>query len=121
MQELTIKERMKIARHPMIEQDPKVRNHNYEEVNQGYTAEMAKEEALRCIQCKKPVCIDGCPVNINIKDFINLIAEGDFLGAIKEIKKDNALPAICGRVCPQEEQIKQKIQKIILKKPKISL
>jgi glutamate synthase (NADPH/NADH) small chain len=104
MQELTVKERMKIARHPMIEQDPKVRNHNYEEVNQGYTAEMAKEEALRCIQCKKPVCIDGCPVNINIKDFINLIAEGDFLGAIKEIKKDNALPAICGRVCPQEEQ-----------------
>jgi glutamate synthase (NADPH/NADH) small chain len=107
MQELTVKDRMKIARHPMIEQDPKIRSHNYEEVNQGYTAEMAKEEALRCIQCKKPACIDGCPVNINIKDFIELIAEGDFLGAVKEIKKDNALPAICGRVCPQEEQCEQ--------------
>ncbi len=101
---LTAKERMQIQRHHMIEQDPNVRNKNFSEVNLGYTAEMAKQEALRCIQCPKPTCIQGCPVNIDIKGFITQIAEGDFLGAVKTIKQDNALPAICGRVCPQEEQ-----------------
>jgi glutamate synthase (NADPH/NADH) small chain len=101
---LTAKERMQIQRHHMIEQDPNVRNKNFSEVNLGYTAEMAKKEALRCIQCPKPTCIQGCPVNIDIKEFIAQIAEGDFIGAVKTIKQDNALPAICGRVCPQEEQ-----------------
>lgn len=101
---LTAKERMQIQRHHMIEQDANVRNKNFSEVNLGYTAEMAKQEALRCIQCPKPTCIQGCPVNIDIKGFITQIAEGDFLGAVKTIKQDNALPAICGRVCPQEEQ-----------------
>jgi glutamate synthase (NADPH/NADH) small chain len=104
MQKITAKERMKIARHPMIEQKPEVRNKNFKEVNLGYTAEMAKEEAIRCIQCPKPTCVQGCPVNIKIKDFVALVAEGDFLGAVHKIKEDNALPAICGRVCPQEEQ-----------------
>ena len=101
---LTAKERMQIQRHHMIEQDPNVRNKNFSEVNLGYTAEMAIQEALRCIQCPKPTCIQGCPVNINIKEFIAQIADGDFSGAVKTIKQDNALPAICGRVCPQEEQ-----------------
>lgn len=103
-QKLTARERMQIQRHPMIEQDPDKRNKNFSEVNLGYTADMAKTEALRCIQCPKPTCIQGCPVNINIKDFVAQIAEGDFIGAVKTIKQDNALPAICGRVCPQEEQ-----------------
>ncbi len=107
MADLTVKERMKIPRNPMIEQDPLERAANFLEVNKGYTAEMAKQEALRCIQCPKPTCVDGCPVNIQIKDFVGFIAEGDFIGAVKKIKEDNALPAICGRVCPQEEQCEQ--------------
>ena len=106
-QQLTAKERMKIPRHHMIEQDPLQRSRNFEEVNLGYTVKMAQEEALRCIQCPKPSCVEGCPVNIQIKDFIMLIADGDFLGAVHKIKEDNALPAICGRVCPQEEQCEQ--------------
>lgn len=108
MQQLTAKERMQIPRHPMIEQDPQRRNKNFEEVNQGYTAEMAKEEAMRCLACPKPSCVAGCPVNIQIRDFVVMIAKGDFLGAVHKIKEDNALPAICGRVCPQEEQCEQK-------------
>ncbi|MBN2709159.1 MAG: NADPH-dependent glutamate synthase [Calditrichaceae bacterium] len=107
MAKLTAKERMQISRHPMVEQDPVERSHNFKEVNLGYTAEMAIEEAQRCIQCPKPTCTMGCPVSINIKGFINLVAEGDFSGAVKIIKIDNALPAICGRVCPQEEQCEQ--------------
>lgn len=107
MQKISPKERMKIKRHHMLEQDPGERNKNFEEVNLGYSAAMAKEEALRCIQCKKPTCIQGCPVNINIPAFIEMIAEGDFAGAVSKIKEDNALPAICGRVCPQEEQCEQ--------------
>ncbi len=107
MQQLTAKERMKIPRNPMVEQDPNRRNKNFEEVNQGYTAQMAQEEAMRCLACPKPSCVEGCPVNIQIKDFILQIAEGDFLGAVHTIKQDNALPAICGRVCPQEEQCEQ--------------
>ena len=107
MQQLTPKERLKIPRHSMIEQDPEVRSHNFEEVNLGYTPELAIEEAQRCLQCPKPTCVQGCPVNIQIKDFITMIADGDFIGAVKKIKEDNALPAICGRVCPQEEQCEE--------------
>lgn len=95
---------MKIPRQEMREQEPDVRNKNFKEVNLGYTAEMAITEAQRCLQCPKPTCVQGCPVNIQIKDFIIMIANGDFLGAVSKIKEDNALPAICGRVCPQEEQ-----------------
>jgi len=105
--QLTPKERMKIPRHKMIEQDPLERAHNFLEVNLGYSPELAIEEAQRCLQCPKPTCVAGCPVNIQIKDFITFIAEGDFIGAVKQIKVDNALPAICGRVCPQEEQCEQ--------------
>jgi glutamate synthase (NADPH/NADH) small chain len=89
---------------PMPEQEPSVRRRNFEEVPIGYTREEAVNEARRCLQCKKPKCIDGCPVNIDIKSFIAKIIEEDFLGAIHIIKEKNALPAVCGRVCPQEDQ-----------------
>lgn len=108
MPELSKKDRMKIPRQPMPEQDGGERSKNFKEVNLGFTEELAKMEALRCLQCPKPVCIDGCPVEVKIKDFINLVANGDFLAAAAKIKEDNMLPAICGRVCPQEEQCEAK-------------
>jgi glutamate synthase (NADPH/NADH) small chain len=98
------KERLKIKKHVMQCQPPEVRSSNFKEVPYGYTAEEAVEEAKRCIQCKRPYCIEGCPVYINIPAFIKLIEEGDFLGAAKKIKETNSLPAVCGRVCPQEDQ-----------------
>jgi len=98
------KKKPKIPRQPMPEQDPHERAKNFKEVTYGFTAEFALNESIRCIQCKKPVCIDGCPVNINIPEFIKKVSEGDMLGAAKVIKKSNLLPAICGRVCPQEDQ-----------------
>jgi glutamate synthase (NADPH/NADH) small chain len=94
----------KIPRQPMPEQDPKVRSKNFDEVPFGYTPELAQREASRCLQCKKPKCIDGCPVGVKIPEFVNLISEGDFIGAAKKLKEDNSLPAVCGRVCPQESQ-----------------
>ena len=93
-----------IPRQKMPEQDPINRIKNFDEVPYGYTPEMARQEALRCLQCKKPLCCDGCPVSIDIPGFIKLIAEGDFLAAARKIKETNALPAVCGRVCPQEDQ-----------------
>lgn len=99
-----IKERMKIPRQGMPEQDPGERVRNFYEVPLGYTAEQAMEEAKRCIQCKKPLCVGGCPVNIDIPWFIRLVAEGKFVEAARKIKETNALPAVCGRVCPQEDQ-----------------
>ncbi len=108
MQTLSNKEKMKIPRQAMPEQDSLERSKNFKEVNLGFTEELAKLEALRCIQCPKPTCIEGCPVGVNIKDFIQLVAEGDFLGAAAKIKEDNMLPAVCGRVCPQEEQCEAK-------------
>jgi glutamate synthase (NADPH/NADH) small chain len=99
---------MKIPRQNMPEQDSVLRSANFLEVNLGYTEELAKLEALRCIQCPKPTCVEGCPVSVNIKDFIGLVAEGDYLGAAAKIKEDNMLPAVCGRVCPQEEQCEAK-------------
>lgn len=103
-QHITTKERLAIPRQQMPSQDPVIRSHNFQEVNLGYTIEQAQREAQRCIQCKDPVCIKGCPVNIKIDQFIKLIADGNFLGAARKIKEDNVLPAICGRVCPQEDQ-----------------
>lgn len=94
----------KIARVAMPEQDPNVRRRNFEEVPLGYTVEMAMEEASRCVQCRKPSCVTGCPVEVDIPGFINLITEGDFTGAIRNLWSHNALPAVCGRVCPQESQ-----------------
>jgi len=89
---------------PMPKQDPRMRIRNFNEVALGYSAKEAMEEAKRCLQCKNPPCVKGCPVEIDIPAFIKLISEGDFRGAIKKIKEKNSLPAVCGRVCPQEDQ-----------------
>ncbi len=94
----------KIPRQKMPEQDPKVRVRNFDEVPLGYSPETAMLEAKRCIMCKKPGCVAGCPVDIDIPAFIKLIAEGDFMGAARKLKETNVLPAVCGRVCPQEDQ-----------------
>ncbi len=94
----------KIPRQPMPEQDPKIRAKNFDEVPLGYEEAVAMLEAGRCLQCKNPSCMPGCPVEIDIPGFIALIGEGDFAGAIAKIKEKNVLPAVCGRVCPQEVQ-----------------
>jgi glutamate synthase (NADPH/NADH) small chain len=94
----------KVPRQKMPEQDPAERIRNFDEVPLGYTPETAILEAKRCIQCKKPSCIEGCPVDVRIPEFIKRIAEGDFLGAARKLKETNSLPAVCGRVCPQEDQ-----------------
>jgi glutamate synthase (NADPH/NADH) small chain len=94
----------KIPRQPMPEQPPEERIHNFKEVPYGYPPETAVVEATRCIQCKKPKCVEGCPVEIDIPGFIKLIAEREFAAAARKLKEANALPAICGRVCPQEDQ-----------------
>ena len=99
---------MTLTKTPMPEQDPNVRNHNFQEVALGYTAEMAMEEAKRCLQCKKPKCVEGCPVNIHIPEFIAKVAEGDFQAAYEIVTSTNALPALSGRVCPQETQCESK-------------
>ena len=93
---------------PMPEQDPKVRARNFEEVALGYTAEQAMEEAGRCLGCKKPKCVEGCPVNVRIPEFIAKVAEGDFQAAYEIVTSTNALPALSGRVCPQESQCESK-------------
>ena len=93
---------------PMPEQDPKVRARNFKEVSLGYTAEMAMEEAGRCLNCKNPKCVEGCPVNVRIPEFISKVAEGDFKTAYEIITSTNALPALSGRVCPQESQCESK-------------
>jgi glutamate synthase (NADPH/NADH) small chain len=95
-------------RERMPEQDPKKRIQNFNEVALGYTRENAIREASRCLQCKNMPCVEGCPVNITIPAFIKKIKEGDFMGAIHVIKETNALPAVCGRVCPQETQCESK-------------
>ncbi|MCK9401190.1 MAG: NADPH-dependent glutamate synthase [Bacteroidales bacterium] len=98
------KKTLNLDRAEMPKQPPFIRRRNFEEVATGYTDVMALEEASRCLGCKKPFCMEGCPVEINIPEFIRHINEGDFNGAIKIIKEKNCLPAVCGRVCPQEEQ-----------------
>ena len=95
---------MKMPRHAMPAQDPEVRSHNFNEVALGYTKEMAMEEATRCLGCPKMPCKNGCPVQINIPDFVAKVAEGDFEGAYEVIHRTSSLPAVCGRVCPQESQ-----------------
>jgi glutamate synthase (NADPH/NADH) small chain len=96
------------ARVPMPEQAPEVRKANFYEVPTGYTMEMAQEEASRCIQCRKPSCVQGCPVGVDIPGFIDLINQGDMTAAIRNLWSKNALPAVCGRVCPQEIQCEGK-------------
>jgi glutamate synthase (NADPH/NADH) small chain len=98
------KERMKIPRQRMPEQEPKVRAHNFNEVPLGFEREIAMLEAARCIECRSPKCVAGCPVEIDIPKFIQEVANGDFRAAARTLKESNSLPAICGRVCPQEEQ-----------------
>ncbi len=99
---------MTLVKTPMPEQDPKVRARNFKEVALGYTAEMAIEEAGRCLKCKNPKCVEGCPVNVRIPEFIGKVAEGDFKAAYEIITSTNALPALSGRVCPQESQCEAK-------------
>ena len=94
----------KIPRVPVREQDPQVRVTNFEEVCYGYNAEEAMLEATRCIHCKKPRCMEACPVSVQIPRFIERVAAGDFAGAAQVIAEDSSLPAVCGRVCPQETQ-----------------
>ncbi len=101
---LTPKERLAIPVQAMSEQDAKERIHNLEEVPRGYTDEQAMTEATRCLQCKKAPCVAGCPVEINIPGFLQAIVDGDFRAGVDIIKETNILPAVCGRVCPQEEQ-----------------
>jgi glutamate synthase (NADPH/NADH) small chain len=98
---------MSLKKVEMPEQDPNIRNKNFSEVALGYTEEMAIEEAERCLQCKHRPCVAGCPVNVQIPEFIKYIAEGKFEQAYKKIIETNNLPAICGRVCPQETQCEQ--------------
>ncbi len=95
---------LQLHRVPWAEQPPDVRIHNFDEVPLGYTADEARAEASRCLACKKPKCVEGCPVHVDIPGFLSLIAEGNFAAAGPKIKETNCLPAICGRVCPQESQ-----------------
>lgn len=99
---------MSMTKVAMPEQEPNVRNKNFSEVALGYSKEMAMEEAARCLNCKHKPCMDGCPVNVPIPGFIEKVAEGDFDAAYEIITSENALPAICGRVCPQENQCEGK-------------
>jgi glutamate synthase (NADPH/NADH) small chain len=102
--ELTKAERMKIQRHVMPTQEAEARIRNFNEVALGYSPELAQAEAQRCLQCANPPCVKGCPVGIDIPAFIQLIRQGDFAGSLAKLLETNTLPAICGRVCPQEEQ-----------------
>ena len=99
---------MSLKKNPMPHQDPVVRARNFEEVALGYTAEQAIDEAQRCLNCKNRPCVSGCPVNIAIPEFISLVAQGDFEGAYNVITRQSSLPAVCGRVCPQESQCESK-------------
>ena len=105
---MAVKRNMCLEKVAMPERDPKERATNFEEVAMGYSAEMALEEAQRCLQCKNAPCVSGCPVNVKIPDFIGLVQEGKFIEAYDKIKETNGLPAICGRVCPQESQCEGK-------------
>lgn len=98
------KPKIDLNRREMPKQEHHVRSHNFFEVALGYTAELAMEEARRCLQCKKPFCVADCPVQIKIPEFIQAVAEGDFASGVRILKERNSLPSVCGRVCPQEEQ-----------------
>jgi len=99
---------MSLKKNEMPMQAPEIRCHNFDEVTYGYTAEQAIDEAKRCLNCKKPLCVSGCPVQIDIPAFISKVAEGDFEGAYEVIAASSSLPAVCGRVCPQETQCEGK-------------
>lgn len=95
---------MRTTKNPMPEQEPEVRRRNFQEVALGYTAESAADEAARCLNCKNQPCVAGCPVNVRIPEFIAQVQKGDFAAAYQVIRQTNSLPAVCGRVCPQENQ-----------------
>jgi len=97
------RERIKMPRLHMPEQAPSIRAHEFTEVNLGYSAELARQEAIRCLECGKPTCTNDCPAGVKVKDFVQLIVDGDFMAAAAKIREDNVLPAITGRVCPQED------------------
>ena len=100
---LPMKERMKVPRQHMLEQPAQQRATNFKEVNLGYSEVLARQEAVRCLECAKPSCTSDCPVGVKVKDFVQLIVAGDYMGAAAKIREDNVLPAITGRVCPQED------------------
>jgi len=100
---LSLKERMKVPRQHMPEQDAHWRATNFTEVNLGYSVELARQEAARCLECAKPACTDKCPVGVKVREFVQLIVAGHFMAAAAKIREDNVLPAITGRVCPQED------------------
>lgn len=104
MTELTQRDRLQIPRQEMPAQAPLVRRGNFDEVALGFTEEMARQEAQRCLQCARPHCVEGCPVGVLIPEFILALRNGDMVGAVRAMKVKNGLPAICGRVCPQEVQ-----------------
>ena len=97
------KERIKIPRQAMPEQEPTARRHNFEEVNLGLAAAMAATEASRCIECADPKCVKGCPVGVKVREFVDLVVKEDYKAAAK-MREDNVLPAVTGRACPQEDQ-----------------
>lgn len=101
---LPLKERYQLPRQKMNERPADERNQDFVEVNMGLNAEQAKQEALRCIECAKPTCMHGCPVGVKVREFVDLVLAGDYLGAAAKIREDNVLPAVTGRVCPQEDQ-----------------
>jgi glutamate synthase (NADPH) small chain len=100
-------ERMKISRQMASEQQPDVRCHNFSEVSLGFDLEKSLTEAARCLECKNPVCMEGCPVSVDIRSFLQLVMKKDYAGAVAKIRETNYLPAICGRVCPQESQCEE--------------
>jgi len=108
---------MSLKKNPMPSQEPSVRAHNFDEVATGYSAETAVDEALRCLGCKNMPCVSGCPVNIHIPEFIAKVKDGDFEGAYQIIHKTSSLPAVCGRVCPQETQCEAKCVREIKGEP----
>ena len=103
-QPIALKDRVKIPRQHMPEQQASARRANFQEVNLGLTETLARQEAERCLECKAKQCMAGCPVGVKIREFIQLIAAGDFLAAAAKMREDNVLPAVTGRVCPQEDQ-----------------
>lgn len=98
-----MRERMKVPRQHMPEQAATARVHNFSEVNLGYSPELARQEAVRCLECRKPTCMENCPVGVKVREFVQFIVAGDFAAAAAKIREDNVLPAITGRVCPQED------------------
>ncbi|HEU5335910.1 MAG TPA: dihydropyrimidine dehydrogenase, partial [Terriglobales bacterium] len=100
---LPLRERMKMPRQAMPEQAATARVHNFSEVNLGYSPALARQEAVRCLECRKPTCMENCPVGVKVREFVQFIVAGDFAAAAAKIREDNVLPAITGRVCPQED------------------